>query len=178
MKNIELGMTREEVVAILGEPQMAGGTSRKYPVPSIYVYPTQELVFEPWKNGSLIKIKQYPNYNILKKLVVALEMHLSTVNNYSDIDEYLQSLSTEARKEAENIDNEKKMTLDIVDYLNKRKNELQNASTQEEKDELKRLETYTLYFTNKYKEAEPNKFIDPNLNELETTVNRAILALK
>jgi hypothetical protein len=61
LTKIRKGMTRDEVIAALGEPADTGGTSRKYPTPSIYVYGASgssragiELWFEVGKNGKLI----------------------------------------------------------------------------------------------------------------------------
>jgi hypothetical protein len=42
-----LGKSRLEVVTILGEPDDKGGTSRKYPTPSIYKYGDIEVHFGP-----------------------------------------------------------------------------------------------------------------------------------
>jgi len=53
---LKMGMTREEVVKVIGEPDDKGGTSRKYPTPRIYKYEDLELWFEPNKNGKLIAL--------------------------------------------------------------------------------------------------------------------------
>ena len=66
IKNIKLGMTRQEVVDILGEPFDKGCTSRKYRTPSIFKYRVvtidgdleeYEFWFQRWKNGKLVNIK-------------------------------------------------------------------------------------------------------------------------
>jgi hypothetical protein len=54
LAKIRVGMSREEVVAALGQPDDVGGTSRKYKTPSIYKYGEIELFFEPWNVGKLI----------------------------------------------------------------------------------------------------------------------------
>jgi len=53
---IPLGITREELVTALGPPDDMGGTSRKYPTPSIYKYGKVEYHFQGWKNGILALI--------------------------------------------------------------------------------------------------------------------------
>ena len=42
---IRLGMTRQELEAVLGVPDYAGGTTRKYRIPSIWKYGDVEFVF-------------------------------------------------------------------------------------------------------------------------------------
>jgi hypothetical protein len=54
LNRIRIGMTRDEVTAVLGPPDDVGGTSRKYRTPSIYKYGVIELHFEPWKSGKLV----------------------------------------------------------------------------------------------------------------------------
>ena len=53
VSQLRLGMTREEVVAVIGEPDDTGGTSRKYKTPCIYKYGDVEVHFELWKTGGL-----------------------------------------------------------------------------------------------------------------------------
>lgn len=55
IRQIRVGMTREEVVAALGPPDDTGGTSRKYRTPAIYKYGDIELHFEPWNTGRLLR---------------------------------------------------------------------------------------------------------------------------
>lgn len=55
LAKVKIGMTRDEVVNILGQPDDMGGTSRKYKTPCVYLYGTIELHFAPWKAGPLIK---------------------------------------------------------------------------------------------------------------------------
>ncbi len=47
-------MHRDDVIAMFGEPDATGGTSRKYPTPSVFKYGNIELYFFPWKSGELI----------------------------------------------------------------------------------------------------------------------------
>jgi hypothetical protein len=54
LKKIHKGMSREEVIKTLGQPDQQGCTSRKYKTPSIYKYGNLELWFEPWKDGKLV----------------------------------------------------------------------------------------------------------------------------
>lgn len=51
-----IGMTREEIVEVLGEPDDVGYVSRKRRTPNIYVYRGVELHFEPSKTGRLSMI--------------------------------------------------------------------------------------------------------------------------
>lgn len=59
ISKIKIGMTRDEVMSILGEPDDVGGTSKKYKTPCVYVYGDFELSFLPWKTGTLIHIQYY-----------------------------------------------------------------------------------------------------------------------
>ncbi len=63
---INLGMTREEVVAVLGEPDDKGGTSRKYKTPRIYRYGGMEFWFEPWKSGGLCQVCKLEGFKIME----------------------------------------------------------------------------------------------------------------
>lgn len=56
LSKIKLGMTRDEVVAALDEPDAKGGKTRKYPTPCIFKYGDVELHFQPWKNGKLAMV--------------------------------------------------------------------------------------------------------------------------
>ena len=59
---IQKGMTREQIVTILGQPDAMGITSRKYTTPSIYVYGDTKLWFESWKNGKLYSFWDWQNH--------------------------------------------------------------------------------------------------------------------
>lgn len=50
---IRLGMTRDEIKQLFGEPPMWGGTSRKYRTPCVYRYGQIELGFGPYKDSGL-----------------------------------------------------------------------------------------------------------------------------
>jgi hypothetical protein len=48
---LRAGMAAQQVRGLLGDPDTTGGTSRRYPRPSIYLYGTVELWFsrqQPW----------------------------------------------------------------------------------------------------------------------------------
>lgn len=49
---IRVGMTRSELLALLGPSDEEGGTSRKYSHPSIYKYGDVQFVFPPCRNAS------------------------------------------------------------------------------------------------------------------------------
>lgn len=66
-ENIHLGMNRDEVVAVLGEPDAVGGSSRKYKTPGIYRYGEIEYHFLPWKAGKLAFIFHEPTHTVLLK---------------------------------------------------------------------------------------------------------------
>jgi hypothetical protein len=68
LTNVRLGMTRDEVVAVIGEPDAKGGTSRKYPTPSIYKYGDIELHFQGWKDGILCLIWDEANEKTIEKI--------------------------------------------------------------------------------------------------------------
>jgi hypothetical protein len=55
-EKIRVGMSRQEVISVVGPPDDVGGTSRKYRQPSIFKYGRIELHFEPWKNGRLFLV--------------------------------------------------------------------------------------------------------------------------
>ncbi len=67
LAKVKLGMTREEVVAAVGEPDDKGATSRKYPTPSVYKYGDIELHFLPWKNGTLDTIWDEANERVIER---------------------------------------------------------------------------------------------------------------
>jgi hypothetical protein len=48
-----LGMTREEMKSIFGEPTAVGRGSRKYRTPPVYRYGQIELGFGPYKDSGL-----------------------------------------------------------------------------------------------------------------------------
>jgi hypothetical protein len=58
VEKLKIGMKREEVVALFGEPDMKGATSRKYPTPSVFRYGLIEFHFAPWKNGGLVFVQE------------------------------------------------------------------------------------------------------------------------
>lgn len=51
--SLRIGMTREEVVRVLGQPDDTGGTSNKHKTPRIYKYCDIELHFTNGRNGLL-----------------------------------------------------------------------------------------------------------------------------
>jgi hypothetical protein len=53
VSRLRVGMTREEVVAVLGEPDDVSTLSRKHRIPAIYKYGDIELYFEPLISGKL-----------------------------------------------------------------------------------------------------------------------------
>jgi hypothetical protein len=59
MIDVSLGITREELINILGKPEDTGGTSRKYKTPSVYKYNDIQYFFEPWKSGRLYLVMKY-----------------------------------------------------------------------------------------------------------------------
>ena len=50
---VRLGMTRDELKAILGEPDDVGGTSRKQRTPVIWKYDELEFYFDKGPDGKL-----------------------------------------------------------------------------------------------------------------------------
>jgi len=56
LARVNLGMSREQVVAALGQPDSMGGTSRKHRTPSIYKYGNTELWFGPQNKDTLYGI--------------------------------------------------------------------------------------------------------------------------
>jgi hypothetical protein len=69
IEEIPLEITREQLVELLGPPDATGGTSRKYPTPSIYKYGVMEYHFQGWKNGilALIGYDDENNFITIKK---------------------------------------------------------------------------------------------------------------
>ena len=72
IENLRIGMSREEVVAILGEPDKQGGTSRKYNTPSILKYGQIEFIFERWKSGGLVEAYEADEYGCYVQKVFPL----------------------------------------------------------------------------------------------------------
>jgi hypothetical protein len=65
---ISANMTREEVREVFGEPEMVGGTSRKYRTPCVYRYGKIEFHFAPWKSGKLLFVQEVGNRGHLRYL--------------------------------------------------------------------------------------------------------------
>lgn len=65
MMGLRLGMSRAEVVELLGPPDDVGGSTRKYRTPCIYKYGGLELSFEPWKSGGLVWVYDEDHNKIL-----------------------------------------------------------------------------------------------------------------
>jgi hypothetical protein len=55
-RRVEIGMRRDQVVEILGQPDDVGGSSRKYRTPSVFKYGHVEFHFESNKHGRLIRV--------------------------------------------------------------------------------------------------------------------------
>jgi hypothetical protein len=51
-----LGKNRDQVVRILGEPDVKGGITKRYPCGRIYKYGEIELWFQPWKMGNCYSV--------------------------------------------------------------------------------------------------------------------------
>lgn len=68
MKNKFIGLTRDELVSILGEPDDKGAVSRKYPTPSVYKYGDIEYHFTPWKQGKIVCVMRASTHEIIDKL--------------------------------------------------------------------------------------------------------------
>ena len=54
--SIRIGMTRQDVKALLGEPCAMGCTSRKYPTPSCFKYGDVQVFFGPRARDGLILV--------------------------------------------------------------------------------------------------------------------------
>jgi hypothetical protein len=52
MGELRTGMSRADLIAVLGAWEEEGGTSRKYPFPSIYKYGEAQFVFPPCRSAS------------------------------------------------------------------------------------------------------------------------------
>ena len=68
-------MTREEVLAVWGEPDDKGGTSRKYKTPCIFKYGPVEVVFAPWQSGGLTNVWVRDKSDTLVELMVSNKGH-------------------------------------------------------------------------------------------------------
>jgi hypothetical protein len=62
LSKARIGMSREEVVSTFGEPDLRGGTSRKYRTPSVFRYGRVEFWFEQWKSGGLRGIHEVDEF--------------------------------------------------------------------------------------------------------------------
>jgi hypothetical protein len=51
---VRIGMSRDEIVALLGVPDDIGGTSRKSKIPCIYKYGNVEFHFGATQSGKLV----------------------------------------------------------------------------------------------------------------------------
>lgn len=59
MSKVQVGMTREEVKQILGEPDDFGGVSRKYRTPRVYKYGDIQYFFGPQVSDGLVYANRY-----------------------------------------------------------------------------------------------------------------------
>lgn len=57
LTRVRLGMSRDEVVSVFGEPDLNGYPSRKYRTPAVFRYGTVEFLFEPWRSGGLVLVQ-------------------------------------------------------------------------------------------------------------------------
>jgi hypothetical protein len=63
-----LGKTRDQIKAILGEPDDIGGTSRKYKSPTVYKYADIEYWFTPYKDGICFEIVNADTRLVIDKI--------------------------------------------------------------------------------------------------------------
>lgn len=70
---LRVGMTREQVIAIFGEPPEKGGTSRKYRTPSVFRYGRTEFHFQPWKAGGLVWVQEVDENGSFLRRIFPLE---------------------------------------------------------------------------------------------------------
>lgn len=54
LENLRLGMTRKQVLEILGEPEAKSIGSRKYPRPMIWKYGEYQITFDYPEDGGLL----------------------------------------------------------------------------------------------------------------------------
>jgi hypothetical protein len=62
LTKLRIGMSRDEVVSTFGEPDLKGGTSRKYQTPCVFRYGRIEFLFELWKSGGLKYVQEVDEY--------------------------------------------------------------------------------------------------------------------
>jgi hypothetical protein len=62
VSQLHVGMSREDIFALFGEPDLMGGASRKYRNPSIFRYGRIEFLFESAKSGGLIFVQEVDEF--------------------------------------------------------------------------------------------------------------------
>jgi len=62
LSNLRIGMSRDEIVSLLGEPDLKGGTSRKSRSPCVFRYGRIEFLFQPDKSGGLELVQEVDEF--------------------------------------------------------------------------------------------------------------------
>jgi hypothetical protein len=62
LSRVHIGMSRDEVIALFGEPDLRGATSRKYRTPSVFRYGNIEFCFQMWKSGGLLSVHEVDEF--------------------------------------------------------------------------------------------------------------------
>jgi hypothetical protein len=70
LRKINLDMTREDIIRLLGQPDAKGGTSRKYKTPRVFKYGNIEFHFLPWKSGTLAFVQEVDNKFNQKRILL------------------------------------------------------------------------------------------------------------
>jgi hypothetical protein len=99
LNDLRLGLTKDQVIELMGQPDMVGGTSRKYNRPSIFKYGNVEVHFARKLPAlsDLIYIENYPvgAHTRLPELFVVTEWGLSGAASRHEVIDYLSAYSIE-----------------------------------------------------------------------------------
>lgn len=93
---LQLGMSKEEIRELLGEPNATGGESRRYPYPSLLLYGTVELNFEqkqPWGLTSLWWEAGEKGAFQISPACEILDWAFTPAWSFAQVDAYLEELA-------------------------------------------------------------------------------------
>jgi hypothetical protein len=69
LSELRVGMSREDVIAKFGEPELKGVTSRRYKTPQVFRYGRTEFIFEQRETGGLVFVQEVDEFGFHVRIV-------------------------------------------------------------------------------------------------------------